>query len=59
MLYGHTHDSIVAKAEDQYLRFMNWLGIPLLAFNVGACRMDYEPRTLEEILERAGAIRKR
>ena len=59
MLYGHTHDSIVAKAEDQYLRFMNWLGIPLSAFNVGACRMDYEPRTLEEILERAGAIRKR
>ena len=35
---------------------MNWLGVPLQAFNVGACRMDYEPRTLEEILENAGVI---
>ena len=59
MLYGHTHDSLVARAEDRYLRFMNWLGIPLHAFNVGACRMDYEPKTLEEILEQAGAIKQR
>lgn len=58
-LYGHTHDSAVAKLEDKYLLFMNWLGIPLHAFNVGACRMDYEPRTLEEILENAGLLLKR
>ena len=57
MLYGHTHDSIVARAEDQSIRFMNWLGIPFHAFNVGACRLDYEPKTLEEILEKAGEIR--
>lgn len=57
MLYGHTHDSIVARAEDQCIRFMNWFGIPLHAFNVGACRLDYEPKTLEEILELAGEIR--
>ena len=55
-LYGHTHNSAVSKLEDNYLRFMNWLGIPLHAFNVGACRMDYEPRTLEEILENAGLL---
>lgn len=58
MLYGHTHDSIVARAEDQYIRFMNWLGIPLHAFNLSACRLDYEPKTLEEILERAGEIKR-
>lgn len=57
MLYGHTHDSIVARAEEQSIRFMNWLGIPFHAFNVGACRLDYEPKTLEEILEKAGEIR--
>ena len=57
MLYGHTHDSIVARAEDQYIRFMNWFGIPFHAFNVGACRLDYEPKTLEEILELAGEIK--
>ena len=57
MLYGHTHDSIVARAEDQYIRFMNWIGIPFHAFNVGACRLNYEPQTLEEILERAGEIK--
>lgn len=57
MLYGHTHDSIVARAEEQSIRFMNWLGIPFHAFNVGACRLDYEPQTLEEILEKAGEIR--
>lgn len=57
MLYGHTHDSIVARAEDQYIRFMNWIGIPFHAFNVGACRLNYEPQTLEEILEREGEIK--
>ena len=58
MLYGHTHDSIVAHAEEQYIRIMNWLGIPLHAFNVSACRLNYEPQTLEEILERAGEIQR-
>lgn len=57
MLYGHTHDSIVARTEDQYIRFVNWMGIPFHAFNVGACRLNYEPQTLEEILERAGEIK--
>ena len=42
--------------ENKFIYFMNWLGVPLQAFNVGACRMDYEPRTLEEILENAGVI---
>ena len=55
-LYGHTHNSAVSHWEDKYIYFMNWLGVPLQAFNVGACRMDYEPRTLEEILENAGVI---
>ena len=59
MLYGHTHDSIVARTEDQYIRFVNWMGIPFHAFNVGACRLNYEPQTLEEILEQAGAIKQR
>ena len=31
--------------------------LPFHAFNVGACRLDYEPKTLEEILEKAGEIR--
>lgn len=57
MLYGHTHNSIVARVEDQCIRFVNWLGIPFHAFNVGACRLDYEPKTLEEILEKAGEIK--
>ena len=55
-LFGHTHNSAVSKLEDKYIEFMNWLGVPLHAYNIGACRMDYEPRTLEEILEDAGAI---
>ena len=55
-LYGHTHGSAVTDMEDRYIHFMNWLGVPMHSFNVGACRMDYEPRTLEEILEEAGAI---
>lgn len=57
MLYGHTHNSIVARGEGQCIRFVNWLGIPFHAFNVGACRLDYEPKTLEEILEKAGEIK--
>ena len=56
-LFGHTHSSLVSRVEDEYIRIMNWLGFPLQAFNVGACRMDYEPKTLEEILEEAGVIR--
>ena len=56
-LYGHTHASLVSHAEDEYIRIMNWLGVPLQAFNVGACRLNYEPKTLEEILENAGVIR--
>lgn len=56
-LFGHTHSSLVSRVEDEYIRIMNWLGFPLQAFNVGACRMDYEPKTLEEILEKAGVIR--
>ena len=56
-LYGHTHDSLISRVEDEYIRIMNWLGFPLQAFNVGACRMDYEPKTLEEILEDAEMIR--
>ena len=55
-LYGHTHGSAVADMEDRYIHFMNWLGVPMHSFNVGACRMDYEPKTLEEILEEAGQI---
>lgn len=55
-LFGHTHNSALSKLEDKYILFMNWLGVPLHAYNIGACRMDYEPRTLEEILEDAGAI---
>lgn len=55
-LYGHTHASAVAKLEDEYIHFMNWFGIPMHSFNVGACRMNYEPKTLEEILEEAGKI---
>ena len=56
-LYGHTHDSLISRVEDEYIRIMNWLGFPLQAFNVGASRMDYEPKTLEEILEDAEMIR--
>ena len=55
-LYGHTHGSSVSRIEDKYILFMNWLGVPMHSINVGACRMDYEPRTLEEILEEAGLI---
>ena len=55
-LYGHTHGSAVADLEDRYIHFMNWLGVPMHSFNVGACRMNYEPRTLEEILEEAGEL---
>ena len=58
-LFWHTHNSAVSRLEDEYIHFMNWFGIPLHAYNVGACRMDYEPRTLEEILEEAGAILKK
>ena len=58
-LYGHTHDSLIARIEDEYIKMMNWLGFPLQAFNVSACRMDYEPKTLEEIMEKAGVIRSR
>ena len=49
-------DAAVADMEDRYIHFMNWLGVPMHSFNVGACRMDYEPKTLEEILEEAGQI---
>lgn len=55
-LYGHTHGSSISRIEDKYILFMNWLGVPMHSINVGACRMDYEPRTLEEILEEAGLI---
>ena len=58
-LYGHTHDSLIARIEDEYIKMMNWLGFPLQAFIVSACRMDYEPKTLEEIMEKAGVIRSR
>ena len=58
-LYGHTHDSLIARIEDEYIKMMNWLGFPLQAFSVSACRMDYEPKTLEEIMEKAGVIRSR
>ena len=49
-LYGHTHNSRVAEMEERFQRFLGWAGIPCKAYNVGACRLDYTPRTLEEII---------
>ena len=49
-LYGHTHNSRVAEMEERFQRFLGWAGIPCEAYNVGACRLDYTPRTLEEII---------
>ncbi len=55
-LFGHTHNTKAAECEERYMAFLRWLGIPFEAYNVGACNLDYEPKTLEEILERAGRI---
>ena len=49
-LYGHTHNSRVAEMEERFQRFLGWAGIQCEAYNVGACRLDYTPRTLEEII---------
>ncbi len=55
-LFGHTHNTVASEYEERYMALLRWIGIPYEAYNVGACKMEYEPRTLEEILESAGRV---
>lgn len=55
LLYGHVHMSDEFKLFEEYLdKLRDKKRIPIRAYNVGAmCPwMDYQPRTLEEIMER-------
>lgn len=55
LLYGHVHMSDEFKLFEKYLDMLREMKqIPIRAYNVGSmCLwMDYQPRTLEEIMER-------
>lgn len=69
LLYGHTHNSaedtffqdcIHRMNESEELRFRRHGGQTIRAINVGACMpyINYEPRTLEEILRASKNTRK-
>lgn len=61
LLYGHVHMTQEFDMYEEYLDVLHNKGIPALAYNVGAACpwMDYQPRTLEEIIERYNDYKKK
>ena len=55
-LYGHVHAGRDMECFEEYAAKMKQRGIPYECYNVGCMMkyMDYTPRTLKEIRERAG-----
>lgn len=51
MLYGHVHNSQDDVFMEKVIAMANSEGIPHLMFNVGCMKWNYEPVTLEEMLE--------
>ena len=52
MLYGHVHSTHENNLVNQYARWLNENRCPVEMYNVGCMHWNYEPVTLDEILER-------
>lgn len=50
MLYGHVHNSAEWKLAEKYRRDLIDNGIPCNMYNVGCMHWNYEPVTLDEII---------
>ena len=51
-LHGHSHVTAEAKSEVEIARELNRLGFPNEIYNVGCMYYNYEPVTLDEILDK-------
>ena len=51
MLYGHVHQTKECKLVREYAKWLAEHGCPVEMYNVGCMCFDYEPVTLDEILE--------
>lgn len=60
-LYGHLHVSEEWEIIEQVRRKFEEIGVPCLMYNVSCCvpYMEYEPKTLDEIIEGYNAMVKR
>lgn len=54
-LHGHSHVTAEAKEEVEIAKELNKRGFPNKIYNVGCMLWNYEPVTLDEILERGEA----
>ena len=53
MLHGHSHNTEEANMEFKIAKYLNDNGYPNQIYNVGCMWHDFEPVTLDEILERS------
>lgn len=51
-LHGHSHNTFENELEKRMIGMIEAEGIPIQSYNVGACHQDYEPKYLDEILQR-------
>lgn len=51
MLYGHVHDTHEHQLVKQYAKWLNENECPVHMYNVGTMLWNYEPVSLDEILE--------
>lgn len=58
MLHGHSHNTEEYEAEEKMKVWLNQNGFPCRAYNVGCMHWNYEPVTLDEILERSDEYEK-
>ena len=50
MLYGHSHNTVVAGTEGRVKQLYHENNIPCKAYNVGCMYFGYTPATLDEII---------
>ena len=58
MLHGHSHNTEEYEAEEKMKVWLNQNGFPCRAYNVGCMHWNYEPVTLDEVLERSDEYEK-
>lgn len=58
MLHGHSHNTEEYEAEEKMKVWLNQNRFPCRAYNIGCMHWNYEPVTLDEILERSDEYEK-
>ena len=58
MLHGHSHNTEEYEVEEKMKVWLNQNGFPCRAYNVGCMHWNYEPVTLDEILEMSDGYEK-